>query len=133
MKRFASGGVIDKNDPDEALERSVGHGEHAVQRKGRTKGRFYAGGGAVKKFADGGRTWTDKLLGRNPPVILESDKKAEPAPTPPPTKSAPKETGGGKTTEDRMKAAGAKAGGAVKKYARGGGVELRGKTRGRCC
>lgn len=54
MKKFAMGGVIDRNDPDEVGERSTGHGEHAVQKRGKTKPKYFAAGGAVRGCARGG-------------------------------------------------------------------------------
>jgi hypothetical protein len=37
---LAAGGRVDVNDPDEASERSIGKGQHAIQKRGHTRGRF---------------------------------------------------------------------------------------------
>jgi hypothetical protein len=70
----------------------------------------------MKKFAEGGST---------KPVYNPKGKTFDeqfPLPKPSPAEQ---------TVRDRIRAAGAKKGGAIKKYAKGGGIEQRGKTRGK--
>jgi hypothetical protein len=62
-------------------------------------------------------------------------KKEESKAPPTMTESAGKGLTGGTRPEDRkgVPAEAKKKGGAIKKYARGGGIESRGKTRGKMC
>jgi uncharacterized protein YdaT len=49
-KCYAAGGSVSKEDPEiEAGEVHKAHGEHAVQKRGNTKAKHFAGGGMVGK------------------------------------------------------------------------------------
>ena len=118
VKKYASGGVIDRNDPDEAGERSIGHGEHAIQKRGHTKAKHFSKGGVA--FTD----ITDKRMGVDRFTPKPRDKNA-------PEPRVVKADDEGDRVKKEMSGESLKKGGRVKRYARGGGIESRGKTRGR--
>jgi len=135
-------------------------GESAVQKKGHTKGKNLgdsgktvapktvkmAKGGKVKRYDEGGDVETQTAQGQNANIgddtraramaALASGNMDQQVPTPakPRMKSKPKSNVMTKAMGNMNPMGDTyKKGGDVKKMARGGGIEQRGKTRGRFC
>ena len=89
-------------------------------------GKDFAAADKGKKFKDGGMAKLSKLF-KGKDTYAEEVKEAKAIKS---GKITPAEYAKG---EDMEKAKGMKCGGKVKKYARGGGIEVRGKTRGKMC
>lgn len=79
-----------------------------------------------KKFAKGGDAMLKKLF-KGKDTYAEEVKEAKAIKS---GKISPAEYAKGEKMEEAKKM---KCGGGVKKYARGGGIEVRGKTRGKMC
>ena len=87
-------------------------------------GKEFAAADKGKKFKDGGMAKLNKLF-KGKESYAEEVKEARAIKS---GKITPEEYAKGEKMEE---AKGMKCGGKVKKYARGGGIEVRGKTRGK--
>jgi len=149
MAKESMGPRTMSKDVEKGSNKLMKFGQSAVQKRGLTKGKEVkmAKGGKVKRYDEGGDVDTQTAQGQNANIgddtraramaALASGNMDQQVPTPvakPRMKSKPKSNVMTKAMGNMNPMGDTyKKGGDVKKMARGGGIEQRGKTRGRFC
>ena len=115
-----------KSKAQHNLMAMVAHDKSAAKRLGipQSVGKDFTAADKGKKFKDGGMAKLSKLF-KGKDTYAEEVKEAKAIES---GKISPAEYAKGEKMEEAKKM---KCGGKVKKYSRGGGIEVRGKTRGK--